>query len=89
MTIDESRPVYGGKFAVNRYERYQGTVDWKEHCVYFKVKIYRAYHKDSGKPCALYAAFPADDIMPKWHMDCNLVAESLDTIKTLVKQVVG
>ena len=87
--IDETRPVLGGRFAIDRFKRNRGAVDWKLHITYFKVKIYRAYSKVSGTPLGLYAAFPADTIMAKRHMDCNLVCESLVGIKALVRQVVN
>ena len=88
MTIDEKRPVFGGRFAIDRFNRNRGAVEWKIHCTYFKVKIFRAYSIISGTPLALYAAFPADSITPKWHMDCNLVCETLVGIKALVRQVI-
>ena len=88
MTIDETRPVFGGRFAIDRFKRNRGAVDWKVHCTYYKVKIHRAYSKISGTPLGLYAAFPADTITPKWHMDHNLVCESLVGIKALVRQVI-
>ena len=88
MTIDESRPVFGGRFAIDRFNRNRCAVDWKLHSTYFKVKIYRAYSKVSGTPLGLYAAFPADTITPKCFQDCNLVCESLVGIKALVRQVI-
>ena len=44
----------GSMFAIRRAERYEGSVDWKVHCVYKGFEIMRAYHKDNGGACALY-----------------------------------
>lgn len=77
--INESLRCSGGAFAVKRFAKYRGTVDWKSHSVYMTVQICRAYHKDNGGPCALYAAQIDDCVL--------LVAESLDLIKAEIKEV--
>ena len=76
--IDEGLRCYGSGLAVQRFTIYRGHVDWKQHSVYMKVQICRAFHKDNKRPCALYAA----------QIECVLlVAENLDGIKREIKAV--
>ena len=79
--IDEGLPCSGTALARRRFNSYRGHVDWKQHSVYMKVQIYRAFHKDNKRACALYAA----------QIDCCvlLVAENLDGIKREIKTVMG
>ena len=75
--IDEGLRCYGSGSAMQRFANYRGHVDWKQHSVYMKVQICRAFHKDNKRPCALYAA----------QIGCVLlVAENLDGIKHEVKE---
>lgn len=78
--INESLRYSGGAFAMKRFAKYRGTVDWKGHGIYMSVQICRAFHKDNGRPCALYAAQIDDSVL--------LVGESLDRIRAEVKAVV-
>ena len=76
--IDEGLSCSGTGLAMQRFANYRGHVDWKQHSVYMKVQIFRAFHKYHGVPCALYAA----------QIDCVLlVAENLDGIKREIKAV--
>ena len=76
--IDEGLPCSGTALARRRFANYCGHVDWKQHSVYMKVQIYRAFHRDNKRPCALYAA----------QIGCLLlVAENLAGIKCDVKVV--
>ena len=69
---------YGSGSAMQRFANYHGHVEWKQHSVYMKVQIYRAFHRYHKVPCALYAA----------QIDCVLlVAENLDGIKREIKAV--
>ena len=78
--IDEGLPCSGTGLARRRFKSYRGRVDWKQHSVYMKVEIYRAFRKDNGRACALYAA----------QIGCLLlVAENLYGIKCEVKAVMG
>ena len=54
--IDEGLRCAGSGLAVQRFTNYRGHVDWKQHSVYMKVQIYRAFRKDNGRACGLYAA---------------------------------
>lgn len=64
----------GSQLAVKRAEKYEGTTEWKVHSHYKLVTLYRAYHLENGKPCALYMFGIKDH---------QFVAESLDVIKKL------
>ena len=76
--IDEGLPCSGTGLAMRRFNNYRGHVDWKQHSVYMKVQIYRAFHKDNGRACALYAA----------QIGCVLlVAENLNGIKSEIRAV--
>ena len=76
--IDEGLRCYGSGSAMQRFANYRGHVDWKQHSVYMKVQIFRAFHKHHKAPCALYAA----------QIYCVLlVAENLDGIKREIKAV--
>ena len=76
--IDEGLRCYGSGSAMQRFANYRGHVEWKEHSVYMKVQIFRAFHRCHKVPCALYAA----------QIDCVLlVAENLDGIKREIKAV--
>ena len=78
--IDESLRCSGTGLAEQRFTNYIGHVDWKQHSVYMKVQIYRAFRKDNGRACALYAA----------QIGCVLlVGENLAGIKCDVKEVMG
>ena len=76
--IDEGLQCSGTGLAMQRFKSYRGRVDWKQHSVYMKVQIYRAFHKDNGKACALYAAQIGSVL---------LVGENLTGIKCDVKAV--
>ena len=78
--IDEGLRCAGSGLAVQRFTNYCGHVDWKQHSVYMKVQIYRAFHKDNGRACALYAAQIGSVL---------LVGENLTGIKCDVKAVMG
>lgn len=76
--IDEGLPCSGTALARRRFNSYHGHVDWKQHSVYMKVQIYRAFRRDTGKACGLYAA----------QIGCVLlVGENLSGIKCDVKAV--
>ena len=76
--IDEGLRCAGSGLAVQRFTNYCGHVDWKQHSVYMKVQIYRAFHKDNGRACGLYAAQIGSVL---------LVGENLAGIKCDVKAV--
>ena len=76
--IDEGLPCSGTALARRRFSSYCGHVDWKQHSVYMKVQIYRAFRKDNGRACGLYAAQIGRVL---------LVAENLDGIKREIKAV--
>ena len=78
--IDEGLPCAGTGLAMRCFNNYRGHVDWKQHSVYMKVQIYRAFHKDNGRACALYAAQIGSVL---------LVGENLTGIKCDVKTVMG
>ena len=78
--IDEGLPCSGTALARRRFNAYRGHVDWKQHSTYMKVQIYRAFRKDNGRACGLYAA----------QIGCVLlVGENLIGIKCDVKAVMG
>lgn len=78
--IDEGLPCSGTALARRRFANYRGHVDWKQHSAYMKVQIYRAFRKDNGRACGLYAA----------QIGCVLlVGENLAGIKCDVKAVMG
>ena len=76
--IDEGLPCSGTGLARRRFKSYCGRVDWKQHSVYMKVQIYRAFRKDNGRACGLYAAQIGSVL---------LVGENLTGIKCDVKAV--
>ena len=76
--IDEGLRCSGTGLAVQRFTNYCGHVDWKQHSVYMKVQIYRAFRKDNGRACGLYAA-QIESVL--------LVGENLSGIKCDVKAV--
>ena len=76
--IDEGLQCSGTGLAMQRLANYRGHVAWKEHGVYMKVRICRAFHKYHDVPCALYAAQIGAIL---------LVAENLDGIKREIKAV--
>lgn len=76
--IDEGLPCSGTGLAMRRFANYRGRVDWKQHSVYMKVQIYRAFRKDNGGACGLYAAQIGTVL---------LVGENLAGIKCDVKTV--
>ena len=78
--IDEGLRCAGSGLAVQRFTNYCGHVDWKQHSVYMKVQIYRAFHKDNGRACGLYAAQIGSVL---------LVGENLAGIKCDVKALMG
>ena len=71
----------GGAFAMNRCERYWGRVVWEQHSVYKNHMILRAFHIDTGKPCALYAFVQNNIIL--------VVSENLSGIKDEISRVVA
>ena len=76
--IDEGLSCSGTGLAMQRFTNYRRHIVWKQHSIYMKVQICRAYHKYHDVPCALYAA----------QIGCVLlVAENLDGIKREVKVV--
>ena len=76
--IDEGLPCSGTALARRRFNNYRGHVDWKQHSVYMRVQICRAFHKDNKRACALYAA----------QIGCVLlVAENLNGIKSEIRAV--
>lgn len=78
--IDEGLRHVGTDLARRRFANYRGHVDWKQHSAYMKVQIYRAFRKDNGRACGLYAA----------QIGCVLlVGENLAGIKCDVKAVMG
>ena len=78
--IDEGLQCCGTGLAMQRFANYRGHVDWKQHSIYMKVQICRAFHRDNKRPCALYAA----------QIGCViLVGENLAGIKCDVKAVMG
>ena len=76
--IDEGLRCSGTGLAMRRFNNYSDHVDWKQHSVYMKVPICRAFHKDNKRACALYAAQIGNIL---------LVAENLYGIKCEVKAV--
>ena len=76
--IDEGLPCSGTALARRRFANYRGRVDWKQHSVYMKVQIYRAFRKDNARACGLYAAQIGSVL---------LVGENLAGIKCDVKVV--
>ena len=78
--IDEGLRCAGSGLAVQRFTNYIGHVDWKQHSVYMKVQIYRAFRKGNKRACALYAAQIGSVL---------LVGENLTGIKCDVKTVMG
>ena len=85
----EEKEAAGSEFILKKWPRYKGTVDWKVHCTYYKVKIFRAYHKENGRPCALYGAYPSDVMLTKYDNGRILLSENLDGIKAQVRRVMG
>ena len=76
--IDEGLRCAGSGLAVQRFTNCVGHVDWKQHSIYMNVPIFRAFRKDSGRACGLYAA----------QIGCLLlVGENLAGIKCDVKAV--
>ena len=76
--IDEGLRCSGTELAVQRFTNYIGHVDWKQHSIYMGLKICRAFHKDNGRACALYAA---------QFYSVLLVAVNLDGIKREIRAV--
>ena len=76
--IDEGLQCSGTGLAMQRFANYRGHVDWKQHSVYMRVQICRAFHKDNKRACALYAAQIGSVL---------LVGENLTGIKCDVKTV--
>lgn len=78
--IDEGLRHVGTDLAMQRFANYRGHVVWKQHSIYMKVQICRAFHKYHGVPCALYVA----------QIGCVLlVAENLNGIKSEIRAVMG
>ncbi len=84
-TIAVSKQYYdylgGGAFAMNRCAKYKYSIIWKEHCMHMGHRIMRAYHIDTGKPCALYGFIQNNRFL--------IVAESLGSIKDESRKVAG
>lgn len=76
--IDEGLQCSGTGLAMQRFANYRGHVDWKQHSVYMRVQICRAFRKDNGRACGLYAAQIGSVL---------LVAENLSGMKCDVKAV--
>lgn len=79
--IDESLPLSGSAFAMKRFKRYAGTVFWGMWGNYYDMQVFRAYHADNGRACALYAVNVDGQYL--------LTADSLDGIKAEVRRTVG
>ena len=78
--IDEGLQCAGTGLAMQRFMNNRGHVEWKQHSVYMRVQICRAFHKDNKRACALYAA----------QIGCVLlVAENLNGIKSEIRAVMG
>ena len=76
--IDEGLQCAGTGLAMQRFMNNRGHVDWKQHSIYMKVQICRAFHRDNQRPCALYAA----------QFGCILlVAVNLNAMKSHVKEM--
>ena len=72
----------GYQFAVNRAMKYGDSVTWERHSTYKGFEILRAYHKENGRPCALYSFVAENGV--------RYVSENLDGIKkevTMYKEV--
>ena len=69
----------GSSFAMNRAKRYWHTVVWEQHSIYKNYTILRAYHIDTGKPCALYGFIQAGEVF--------IVRENLQGIKDEISRV--
>ena len=78
--IDEGLQCCGTGLAMQRFANYRGHVDWKQHSIYMKVQICRAFRKDNGRACGLSAARIGSVL---------LVGENLAGIKCDVKTVMG
>lgn len=76
--IDEGLQCAGTGLAMQRFMNKRGHLDWKQHSVYMGVQIYRAFFRDSGRACGLYAAQIGSVL---------LVGENLTGIKCDVKAV--
>ena len=76
--IDEGLPCSGTALAMRRFNNCRGHVDWKQHSVYMMVQIYRAFRKDNGRACSLYAAQIGSVL---------LLGENLSGIKCDIKEV--
>ena len=70
----------GSSFAMKRAERYWGEVVWEQHSIYKDHALLRAYHIDTGKPCALYGFIQAGEVF--------IVRENLQGIKDEISRVV-
>ena len=77
--IDETAPITGSAYDLNRWRKYKGAVDWKLHSVYFKHEIYRGYWKHNGKATSMYGSM-RDGML--------VIGGNLDTIKECVKLLV-
>lgn len=76
--IDEGLSCSGTGLAMQRFVNCRGHVVWKQHSVYMRVQICRAFRKDNKRACGLYAA----------QIGCVLLAaENLDGIKREIKAV--
>ena len=51
--IDEGLRCSGTGLAMQRFANYRGHVDWKQHSIYMKVQICRAFHKDNKRALSL------------------------------------
>ncbi|WP_287047792.1 hypothetical protein [Megasphaera sp.] len=76
--IDEGLRCSGTNLAMRRFANYRGHVDWKQHSVYMRVQICRAFHKDNKRACGLYAAQIGRVL---------LVAENLNGIKSEIREI--
>ena len=76
--IDEGLRHVGTDLAMQRFANHRGHVDWKQHSVYMRVQICRAFHRGYKRPCGLYAAQIGGVL---------LVAENLNGIKSEIRAV--
>ena len=74
--IDESAPVTGTAYNLNRWHRYKGAVTWELHSVYRKHEIYRSRWKTTGKYTSMYGAMDNGVLV---------LGGSLDNIKECIR----
>lgn len=77
-TITEK--IRGPAAALARFASYNSRVYWKQHGIYFKQQIDRAYWMKNSRPCALYRAMIGD---------VTLYDDNLAGIKDEIKRYLG